>query len=403
MRKRVVIHAGFHKTGSSALQAFFSENVAVLAGAGIDYPYPEPGAVVQSGGCSGNLVQVLYRDGFMSLESLFEQDFSLVGRSFADRLVAIVDSSAHDTVLFSGEMLGSLPKETRFAVIHGLKAHHDVEVVCFVRDPFDFVYSAWRQLAKLVRGPGQLTDWLIAEPRLLTDWLIAKPRMLSMLDTFSDFEALGVPLHVIRYETHRDNIAKAFMEAAGLPSTIGGALVSTEREANRSLTGSEALMATILARELRSDFVATFVRAALARPGRRDAGFYDRGIHQTLLERYSAAVAAINARLPEAERLSTEVRDQPDQPIAMDPADLELFLHLLRQHPPPTTGMRVRSRLHALVQGFRRRVGLDPTLPPDFDGAAYLFHNPDVEAAGADAAQHYLAYGHAEGRRYRFN
>lgn len=39
-----------------------------------------------------------------------------------------------------------------------------------------------------------------------------------------------------------------------------------------------------------------------------------------------------------------------------------------------------------------------PQLPPSFDAAAYLRANPDVAAAGVDAARHYLAFGRREGR-----
>ena len=37
-------------------------------------------------------------------------------------------------------------------------------------------------------------------------------------------------------------------------------------------------------------------------------------------------------------------------------------------------------------------------LPKDFDGNYYLEVNPDVAAAGADTALHYLQYGYDEGR-----
>jgi len=37
--------------------------------------------------------------------------------------------------------------------------------------------------------------------------------------------------------------------------------------------------------------------------------------------------------------------------------------------------------------------------PTGFDAAAYLLANPDVAAAGVDAAQHYRQFGQREGRR----
>jgi len=43
------------------------------------------------------------------------------------------------------------------------------------------------------------------------------------------------------------------------------------------------------------------------------------------------------------------------------------------------------------------------TLPPDFVGADYLELHPDVKAAGADPARHYLEHGRGEGRQYRID
>jgi hypothetical protein len=40
-------------------------------------------------------------------------------------------------------------------------------------------------------------------------------------------------------------------------------------------------------------------------------------------------------------------------------------------------------------------------LPRDFDPALYLAANPDVKAAGADPAAHYLQFGRREGRKLR--
>lgn len=42
-----------------------------------------------------------------------------------------------------------------------------------------------------------------------------------------------------------------------------------------------------------------------------------------------------------------------------------------------------------------------PTLPRDFDGPAYLRANPDVAAAQADPAHHWLEFGYREGRPLR--
>lgn len=73
-----------------------------------------------------------------------------------------------------------------------------------------------------------------------------------------------------------------------------------------------------------------------------------------------------------------------------------------------STGCRVPNRyvgrdipdefIRSVSQAQRSREAL---LPPDFDPALYLAANPDVKAAGADPAAHYLQFGRREGRKLR--
>ncbi|HZS53123.1 MAG TPA: phytanoyl-CoA dioxygenase family protein [Bryobacteraceae bacterium] len=48
-----------------------------------------------------------------------------------------------------------------------------------------------------------------------------------------------------------------------------------------------------------------------------------------------------------------------------------------------------------------RNYSIRPKLPPDFDAAAYLKANPDVAAAKADPAAHWINFGYHEGRPMR--
>ena len=62
-------------------------------------------------------------------------------------------------------------------------------------------------------------------------------------------------------------------------------------------------------------------------------------------------------------------------------------------------GRPVRPEFIAFTNPDTMDVAARP-LPPGFDPAAYLELNPDVAAAGQDAAAHYREYGAREGRRY---
>jgi hypothetical protein len=67
----------------------------------------------------------------------------------------------------------------------------------------------------------------------------------------------------------------------------------------------------------------------------------------------------------------------------------------------PVQAMRVfEQSAHAAT---RYRLSQTPFagLPPGFDRIWYLARNPDVEAAGIDAGEHFLKYGQFEGRHWR--
>ncbi len=70
--KRVIVHGGFHKTGSSALQAHLSQLAPFLEENGVSYPYAESESVIAAGACSGNLPQILFREGWGSAEGMDE-------------------------------------------------------------------------------------------------------------------------------------------------------------------------------------------------------------------------------------------------------------------------------------------------------------------------------------------
>jgi hypothetical protein len=55
IRKRLIIHIGLYKTGSTALQAFLAQSVSVLASSGIAYPFIAQRGDGGSGVAIGNI------------------------------------------------------------------------------------------------------------------------------------------------------------------------------------------------------------------------------------------------------------------------------------------------------------------------------------------------------------
>lgn len=388
MAKRVILHIGFHKTGSSALQVFLATNADRLAVAGIGYPYPDQEHIVTNGECSGNVIQVLYRGGFMrGFNQSIEEPKDRVNEAYFDALIDVIDSVQQQTALISGEILGLASHKHLTYLIDKLSLNHDVKIVCFVRDPFSFVFSAWRQGLKDANPVSSFSDYV--------EYIVDGKVALSMFDSFALFDSFGLPLAVINFDYHRSNIAATFLRAIGAENLIGQVEMTTEREANRSLTPSETCL-TMLVNERINDanFSATFVRAALGRDQPKSREYYNRAQHQRILDRFANTISLINGHLPDDQKLATDVRDCPDVDCVVEPEDVALLLELVQRRAASGSGPQPMSGAAPYFNA--------PFLPPDFDPEAYLFHNPDVAAAGMDAAGHYLAHGWQEGRRYRF-
>ncbi len=385
MAKKVILHIGFHKTGSSALQVFLASNADRLAAAGIGYPYPDPENIVATGGCSGNAFQVLQRRGFWSATGGSIE--SCLTKAYFETLADVIDEVPQRTAILSSEILSVASRENLTHFVEMLRPFHDMEIVCFVRDPFDMVLSCWLQMIKTGQQAFYFSSYM--------DKVIDGSNSPSMLNSFALFHSLGLPLTVLNFDHHRHNIAVPFLRAIGAENLIDQVEMTTTREANRSLTSSEAHLGVLLHEKVSNkDLTATFLRAVQIRDKPKAAGYYNRDQHQRILDRFASAISLINQYLPDDQKLATQVRNQPDADFMIMPEDAALLLELVEK--------LIAARTESKGPVEARNATAAMVLPSDFDPEAYLFHNPDVAAARVDAAQHYLVHGCREGRRYRF-
>jgi hypothetical protein len=192
-RKRVILHVGFHKTGTSALQVFFTAACEDLAAAGVDYPCAEPEASVRSGLAVGNLPQMMLK---LAESKLFDVDqatsfYVRFTQPVAQAICRVVEASPFDTVLISGELFPFIPRDRLAGLISDLGTRHDVELLCLVRDPFDFMQSVWKQHVKVLQYREDFR-------RFCQDVIEGRERA-SMLSHFDMLADIGAPMKVLRY------------------------------------------------------------------------------------------------------------------------------------------------------------------------------------------------------------
>lgn len=385
--KKLILHIGFPKTGSSALQSFLSASVPLLEGAGVHYPSPEPQSYIDKGLCSGNIVQLLYDLDYVDTSKgvvKFHEDFS---RLF-DHMIEAARQSDKPCTLFSGEVFSQFPEE-HVALLAEKTRDLEVTVVAFVRDPFDYACSSWKQR---VKRSGACDDFRQdVETR-------TRAGDIEMLDGYRNFDKHFPNVRLINYDRSKKDVISAFLTTCGIAlSRERPAAQASGRIYNKSLTAPQANLVIQINREFKgSPIGALFVEFLLRQPSPSRDTFYDRETHAALLEAYGTTLASINRRLPAGEALATSPRDDADSSVHNDPQDIALLLAFFKQT------LRYRPNLNPLRKLMNLALRLCwRRLPLNFDPVSYALLNPDLPQRGIALYAHYIKQGREEGRPYR--
>lgn len=312
----------------------------------------------------------------------------LFSEAYFDKLAEIVDAEPRSTVLISSEILSENPGVHFSRFVKKYRNRFDIEMVCFVRDPFDVLFSTWRQLLKQrinVPGFSEYVDLVLENP----------DDVPSMIGSFEFFHNLDAPLRVINYDRNKDTVCESFLSVLSEENFCEKMDMENVGEANKSLSPSEVCLAQLVHKTIgNEDLTATFLRLVQSRSHREFREYYNRCQHRRILDRFQGTIVLINSYLPKDQQLANEVRDRPDADFVIVPEDAKLLLELVNKF--VAAGAKPESS-----GGEHRGVAASPELPPDFSAEAYLLHNPDVAAAGMDPERHYLIHGWREGRRFR--
>lgn len=399
-KKRVIFHIGAPKTGTTYLQSLFSQNVNVLREAGIDYPYAETKEVIESGTTVGNVIRMLYVEGLIKHDSDSFRKVPLVklwSEACANNLTSIADTSPSETVLFSSEGMSCL-SESNLRYLHdSLSDRHQVEFVLFVRDPYDYAYSAWRQRVKASQLQWSFRDYVLTNARTPAD----------RIKSFVMFNAAKILMDnnfrctVINYDTYKKNLADIFIKAAGIDLS-GGVLKDESSRSlhNRSYSPSEAQLQLLVNQQFGGTQFPAYVSSRLLtrenyKPMVKD--YYDREADQLILEKYNETIQRINGGVM-GEKLRTEPREGGDSEPMIEAQDLALLLDAFRFVESSRT--KKDTPLKKISHYFK--IARLKNVPRDFDPQAYLELNNDVAMSGVDPYLHYSRNGRFEGRPYRY-
>ncbi len=281
--KKVILHIGHGKTGSSAIQAVLARNQALLGQAGILYPdhamidQARQGAVT-----SGNL----------DPENWFEGQVIPVARA----------AEGYDAILFSNENLFHRFDE----FLERQAAYADefaFEIILFVREPFEKLNSAYQQLVKR----SGLSDGIGDFARHDADAAYAA-------DILQALEGRGVPFALFNYSQLGRGTIRAFFQHLGVWDLLEREGVVEVGTVNRSLTAAELDFLLHVNRVFGVAFGSVIADALVHRlPDLAPATApIDAATRKAFEDANRASVATINRFLPEPDRLRFAIADPGD-------------------------------------------------------------------------------------------
>ena len=182
---KVILHAGAGKTGSTAIQHFLSRNYEVLKTNGVLYPNPQENIIN-----SGNSECIL---------TYFESNNEKELKEFIMNQVKRAKEFNSEQVILSSEILPEL--DTNELVVLKILLDEifiDVCPIIYVRNPYDWTYSAWMQHVK---------RHLVFEPFESYYIKIARDHLMKICRFINVFENSKV----ISYDSNKKRLISSFL------------------------------------------------------------------------------------------------------------------------------------------------------------------------------------------------
>lgn len=360
----------------------------------MDYPYPETETVIENGACIGNVVSILFQHKLITQENNNPTKKRGLAALWNDRclekLISIAKESKYDTVLFSSEGISALHPDKLRKVLNRFNAEFNTEFILFVRDPYDYSYSAWRQLLKVAYLQLPFESFL-------------KRRLARQ--SFGMFNALHIAkdypeLKLINYDFYKKSLANAFFDNVGIDLQVEERTTSEEVIHNRSLSPSESELMLVTNQHFEGTFFPVLLRhRLLARKNFTPLNkkHFSKEADKMLTDYFRENFSQLNSRIV-GSPIRLDYLSQESTTRQIEPQDVEVLLETFHHF---VAKRKQRQPLKNKIKHFYKVITIR-RVPFDFDPYAYLELNSDVSASGLDPYFHYSRNGYREGRPYRY-
>ena len=392
-KKRLILHIGAPRTGSSALQDFFILNAKQLKDLGFYYLVDHS---ISSGqfSCSGNGARLL---------ELCESSFTADPQS-----VLISYFTGLDNAICSHESFFNM-SSSGWKRLREICNDNEItlSIIAFVRNVYGAYLSNYNQFVKMEGETKEFVQFVMRD----NAW---------RLDTLRHVQELfNNQMRVIHYDSHCLNLPQVFFDSAGIEFNCGSA-AHPIRKVNRSLTSRE-LQILIEFNRVLGDVDAKRASKVLiaANPEVSEPIQINAQALEIIEERHRRDVDWLNETFFSGEKIVSVAGESDaigglttgDKIPSNQGADCGSEMLLLRwaireiQEARQTVRQDIKKAMlaaigHGLTRAAKSPYANSEKLPLDFNVCGYLLRNLDVLLSNFDPYEHYIRQGKDEKRVY---
>ncbi|MDD2828456.1 MAG: hypothetical protein PHW18_02650 [Sulfuricurvum sp.] len=273
--KKIYLHIGCGKTGSSALQLWLNHNANFLEKNGLSYPLFGQKRLGEYDISSGNAAGVTNA----IMEGKGEEFFTNLLRHINDNQDILLSSEAFQR-LNNSQLIELKLLFTRLNL--------EPVIIAYVRDVYDMMYSSYLQLIKRHLYTNTFSNYAIL------------CHSLQQFSVVRNWHSVFDNIKVIHYDTAKSQLDKSFLEAIDRTNLNVPAI--NENKVNRSLTLQEAELLRYVnqlyisrGKGMREDICSLISdRLIKANPEKQTPIYYSEKIHQHIEKVFSKDIDWIN-------------------------------------------------------------------------------------------------------------
>lgn len=338
--KKIILHIGQGKTGTSAIQSFLALNTVGLKSSGIAYPHHKSFDRARRGGISsGNFRRT---------------------QEYDEKIIKRIRKYSESKILFSSEFLLNLISGDPDR-LENLKKSFEVELILFVRDPIEGLVSSYGQSVKRGGNYKEISDF-VENYRTPEEVL----RFLNLANSRQ------WKVEIINFTRCRADLIGVFLDRLGVGRE---GWVSSKNSVNRSLSMEEICIARAFNKEF-GEASARFIADPFCEeiPDYRGTvlGIPEEAAAR-FVEKNEEYLSRIDALLPEGERFSPTWRSD------RVPADSQAADHLVitKRHFDVLAAAIGAHFGRTVAHRDRARPRAEPSIPEHGGGSGDPHHRDD--------------------------